>query len=175
MRRVTQTIPRCPPWRASICRFLRQTDGISLAFPDEWRPKYEDYRGGRRCSRQKIDSGRFYTGPEFFSDDGDFLQIGSWNYQAGQQLAAHNHNIVPRSTDRTQEFIVLLRGSLRADIYTEDDEFVESVVINAGEGLLNLSGGHGYEILEDDTIVIESKNGPYPGADADRRRLDPDA
>jgi len=117
----------------------------------------------------------FAPGLNFFSNEEDALQIGSWNYQAGQKLAAHNHNIVSRESNRTQEFIVLLRGSLRADIYTEGDVFVESVIIHAGEGLLNLAGGHGYEILDDDTIVIESKNGPYPGAEADRRRLDTDA
>ena len=34
-----------------------------------------------------------------------------------------------------------------------------------------LRGGHGYEILEDGTQVLEVKNGPYLGPDVDRRRL----
>jgi len=40
------------------------------------------------------------------------------------------------------------------------------------ETLILLKGGHGYEILEDGTRVLEVKNGPYPGAEVDRRRLE---
>ena len=35
-----------------------------------------------------------------------------------------------------------------------------------------LECGHGYTILSDDTKVIEIKNGPYLGADVDRRRIE---
>lgn len=34
-----------------------------------------------------------------------------------------------------------------------------------------MNGGYGYRILEDNTKVIEIKNGPYLGAEKDRRRL----
>ena len=38
--------------------------------------------------------------------------------------------------------------------------------------MICLEGGHGYEILEDNTRVLEIKNGPYPGPEKDRRRLE---
>jgi len=110
-------------------------------------------------------------GLNFFSDENDFLQIGSWRYAKGKELAAHNHNIVERKINRTQEFVFVARGSLKAFIYDEKDQLVDKIEVNAQEGLILYAGGHGYEILADDTVVIETKNGPYPGADVDRRRL----
>jgi hypothetical protein len=56
-------------------------------------------------------------------------------------------------------------------IYTLDAEEVETLILEAGDVLVLLSSGHGYRILEDGTRVIEIKNGPYPGADVDRRRI----
>jgi len=48
---------------------------------------------------------------------------------------------------------------------------VAELVIGTGDVAILLRGGHGYEILEDGTEVLEVKNGPYVGADRDRRRL----
>ncbi len=113
----------------------------------------------------------FKDGLSFFTEDGDFIQLGSWRYAAGVQLAAHNHNRVPRQNTRTQEAVVVLRGRLRASVYSEEDVLVDRLEAGPSEVMLFLAGGHGYEILEDDTVVIEVKNGPYPGPEADRRRL----
>lgn len=111
------------------------------------------------------------AGLAFMSADADFLQVGSWRYPAGKQLAAHNHNIVSRPINRTQELAFVAKGAVEAAIYDEEDQLVEKVRLNPLEGLILLAGGHGYTILEEDTIVVETKNGPYPGAEADRRRL----
>ena len=110
-------------------------------------------------------------GLRFFSKDDDFIQVGSWNYAQGKELKAHNHNIVPRSINRTQEFIFVLTGAAEASIYDEKNELIETIVLKSHCGLILLAGGHGYKILENNTKVIETKNGPYLGAKADRRRI----
>jgi len=110
-------------------------------------------------------------GLSFFSDEADFIQVGSWRYPAGRRLPAHNHNIARRQAARTQEFVHVLRGSLKAGIYDEQDVLLEEVILAPGDSLVCFAGGHGYDILEDDTIVLEVKNGPYVGAENDRRRL----
>ena len=38
----------------------------------------------------------------------------------------------------------------------------------AGDFAVLLAGGHGYEIQEDDTRIIETKNGPFLGVDLDK-------
>lgn len=112
------------------------------------------------------------SGLNFFTGEDEFLQLGAWRYESGKQLAAHNHNIVPRNSDRTQELVVVLKGELVATIYSEEDELIDTVPVRTGEVLLLQSGGHGYEITQEDTVVFEVKNGPYPGAETDRRRLE---
>jgi hypothetical protein len=110
-------------------------------------------------------------GLSFFSNDNEFIQIGSWKYPRGKELAAHIHNEVERKVTRTCETLVVLSGAVEATIYTLDEEFVEQLTVSAGEILVLLECGHGYKILSDDTTVIEIKNGPYLGAEIDRRRI----
>lgn len=107
----------------------------------------------------------------FYSNDEDFIQVGTWNYEKGRYLAAHNHNIVGRKINRTNEVIIVLDGKLKIDIYNENDEKIAELEAKKNDLLIMMNGGHGYHILEDNTKVIEIKNGPYLGAEKDRRRL----
>ncbi|MCJ7805183.1 hypothetical protein MUP46_00880 [Patescibacteria group bacterium] len=107
----------------------------------------------------------------FVSSKEDYQQVGTWEYSKGQKLAPHIHSIQPRQVLRTQEVIFIKDGQVRADIYTEKKEFLKSVNLRKGDTIILLNGGHGYEILEDNTKVLEVKNGPYPGAERDRERI----
>ena len=60
---------------------------------------------------------------------------------------------------------------VRADIYSEDEKFVKSVVLRKGDVMTLINGAHGYEILEPHTQVLEIKNGPFLGPERDRRRI----
>jgi hypothetical protein len=110
-------------------------------------------------------------GLTFFSGDDDYVQVGTWQYPAGKQLLAHTHNEVTRSVLWTQEALLVRNGKIRASIYDTHEVLVKEFVVSEGDIIILLRGGHGYEILEDNTQVLEIKNGPYVGADADRRRL----
>lgn len=110
-------------------------------------------------------------GLKFFSPDGDYQQVGTWGYNQGKSLLAHTHNEVSREVLWTQEVLYIRRGRIRADIYDTNGKKIAKLVACTGDILMLLRGGHGYEILEDGTQVLEIKNGPYVGADADRRRL----
>jgi len=111
-------------------------------------------------------------GLNFFSEDGDFVQVGTWGYDKGTKLQPHIHNAVRREISRTQEVIFVRNGRIAASVFDEDGNFVEKLELSSGDALILLKGGHGYEILEDSTRVLEVKNGPYPGAEVDRRRLE---
>lgn len=110
-------------------------------------------------------------GLNFVSSDEDYQQAGIWGYNKSKKLAPHIHLIAPRKVLRTQEVVFIKEGRIRADIYTEKEEFLKSVELEKGDTILLLNGGHGYEILEDNTKVLEVKNGPYVGADKDRKRI----
>lgn len=110
-------------------------------------------------------------GLKFFSPEHDYIQVGTWDYDSGKDLLAHSHNPVIREVPWTQEVLYVRKGRIRADIYSTDDEKVAELIVNEGDFIILLRGGHGYHILEDGTQVLEIKNGPYLGANTDRRRL----
>lgn len=118
-----------------------------------------------------ISSEDWKEGLSFFSQDEDFIQVGTWVYQSGKKLAAHFHNKVERKITHTQEVIFVKQGKINAMVYDLNNVQIETAIVSAGEIIVLLNGGHGYDILEDNTQVLEIKNGPYPGAEADRTRL----
>jgi hypothetical protein len=110
-------------------------------------------------------------GLKFYTSESDFLQVGSWRYERGKKLKPHAHKICERKSNLTQEFVFIKKGKLRLDVYDNLDSVIESLELGQGDLAILLAGGHAYEILEDDTQVIEVKNGPYPGLEADKRLI----
>jgi len=111
-------------------------------------------------------------GLNFFSQDEDFIQVGVWgHYEKDKELKAHIHNTVERVANRTYEALYVIKGALEAVIYDMDEVPVETLQVGQGEILVLLESGHGYFIKEAGTTVLEVKNGPYLGAETDRRRI----
>ena len=110
-------------------------------------------------------------GLNFFSEDEEFIQVGTWGYDFGKNLKAHIHNEVKREVLWTQEVLYVRKGKIRADIFSTKRKKLKSILVGEGDIILLLRGAHGYEILEDGTQVLEIKNGPYVGAELDRRRI----
>lgn len=110
-------------------------------------------------------------GLNFFSNDEEFIQVGTWGYDNGKHLLAHEHNTVPRQTAITQETLYIKQGKIKATIYNLNREKVVQWIAHAGDIVILMRGGHSYDILADNTQVLEIKNGPYPGAEKDRTRF----
>ena len=55
-------------------------------------------------------------GLNFFSPDEDYVQVGSWCYEEGKQLLAHQHNRVERTVPWTQEVLYIRQGRVRVKI-----------------------------------------------------------
>ena len=110
-------------------------------------------------------------GIEFFTPDDFSQQLAYMNRPAGYVIAPHVHNAVTRQVQYTKEVLLIRSGRLRIDFYTEDQSYLESRILQAGDVVLLAFGGHGFEILEP-TEIIEVKQGPYAG-DADKTRFEP--
>jgi hypothetical protein len=78
---------------------------------------------------------------------------------------------VSREVLWTQEVLYVRKGRIQAHVYDTSERKVAEIVCIEGDVLILLRGGHGYDILQDGTQVLEVKNGPYLGADQDRRRF----
>lgn len=97
--------------------------------------------------------------------------MGVWNYDQGKQLKRHIHKRAPRVFDWTQEVLFVIQGKIKAQIYSRGGTLIKDLVVRKDDILILIDGGHGYEVLEDSTLVLEVKNGPYLGAKKDRRRF----
>ena len=110
-------------------------------------------------------------GLNFYSEDNEFIQVGTWGYDSGKELLAHAHNNVERTVNITQETLYIRRGRIKVRIYNLKLELIAEWEAGEGDIMILMQGGHGYDILEDGTQVLEVKNGPYVGAQADRVRI----
>ncbi len=118
-----------------------------------------------------IKNQEFKQGLDFITKETDALQVGTWHYQQGMILKAHTHLSAERTNTNVQELVFVKSGKIRADLYNQNDKLVAQKELSAGDIIILMSGGHGYEILEDGTKVLETKNGPYIGLEKDKRLI----
>jgi len=111
------------------------------------------------------------NGIHFFTPDDFSQQLAYMCHPAGKVIQPHIHNLVVREVKYTQEVLVVRKGKVRVDFYSDDREYLESTILETGDIILLASGGHGIEMLEE-TEMIEIKQGPYAG-DADKVRFEP--
>lgn len=106
------------------------------------------------------------------SPDNEYMQVCGRIMSSGIVVPPHRHIKTYRETDLTQEAWVLLRGRVRARFYDIDDSFLCEREITSGDVVVLYRGGHSLEVLEDDTIFYEFKNGPYFGVSKDKEKID---
>jgi len=110
-----------------------------------------------------IVSSRFCRpGIYFFTQNDLSQQLAYMQHPAGKAIQPHTHNPVAREVLYTQEVLFIKRGKLRVDFYTERQEYLTSRDLEAGDVLLLIKGGHGFEVLEE-LEMFEVKQGPYVG------------
>lgn len=110
-------------------------------------------------------------GLNFITPNELFVQVGSWWYDKGRKLASHIHNDFERTAIRTQEMIYVKKGSMRVLLYDEDHSYLQDFILYEGDLAVFAYGGHGYEILEDGTKIIEAKNGPFINVETDKTKF----
>ena len=101
-------------------------------------------------------------GINFFTDSSSPLQIAYMKHPNDKVVLAHVHNEIKREVSITQETLILKKGKMRLDLYTNEKEYLESHIMEAGDIVFLASGGHGIKVLEE-IEMIEVKQGPYIG------------
>ena len=110
-------------------------------------------------------------GLNFITPDSLFIQVGSWWYPKGKTLDSHVHKDFDRIAKRTQEMTYVKKGSMKVVLYDENHNYLDNYELNSGDLAVFAYGGHGYEILEDDTQIIETKNGPFIDVETDKTKF----
>lgn len=109
------------------------------------------------------------NGVDFVTSGELSQQVAYMHHPEGQVIDSHIHNLVHRNVVMTQEVLIIKKGKLRVDFYDEYEDYLESKILNAGDVILLVSGGHGFKALEE-LEMVEIKQGPYAG-DTDKVRF----
>ena len=108
-------------------------------------------------------------GINFFTPNEFSQQLGYMNRPKGYIIAPHSHNKVERKIETTNETLIIKSGKVRIDFFDENKNYLKSKILNKGDVILLVNGGHGFEMLEK-TEIIEIKQGPYAD-DQDKTRF----
>src|SRR3989304_10194624 len=130
--------------------------------PIEWIKYGEDVLAVIIPSDFDPDKTDFITPPDYKQ------QIGFIVYKNGESITAHRHIPLNRSLLGTSEVLLIRSGRVEVDLYTKDKTLVATRVLNQGDMILLVSGGHGFRMMED-TIMVEVKQGPYIGEEEKER------
>jgi len=101
-------------------------------------------------------------GVKFITPQNFPFQVGLLAHPANAVLKAHSHKKLKIETDIFQEILIIQEGQVEVDLYDMNNKLLTSVVLNSGDSILFVDGGHGVRIL-DDARILEVKQGPYPG------------
>lgn len=109
-------------------------------------------------------------GVDFITPNEYSQQVAYMHHPTGKMIDAHVHNMVHRNVVLTQEVLFIKKGILRVDFYDDYEDYLESKELYAGDIILLVSGGHGFQVMEE-VEMIEVKQGPYAG-DNDKKRFE---
>ncbi len=101
-------------------------------------------------------------GIHFFTPNELSQQLAYMRHPVGKVIQPHVHNPVPREVEYTQEVLFIKKGKLRVDFYNDQQQYLESRILETGDVILLVTGGHGFEVLEE-IEMVEVKQGPYVG------------
>ena len=110
-------------------------------------------------------------GVNFVTAENNPLQVGVLKHPQGFKIKPHIHRASKKIINSIQEVLHVEYGRMGVNFYDDKGEQIGSAVINMGDTILLIAGGHGFDILED-CKIIEVKQGPYEGVEQDKKRLE---
>ncbi len=101
-------------------------------------------------------------GVKFITPQDFPFQVGLLAHPAKTELRAHSHKKLKIETDIFQEILIIQKGKVEINLFGMENKPLKSVILNAGDSVLFVEGGHGVKMIED-ARILEVKQGPYPG------------
>ena len=111
------------------------------------------------------------SGVHFFTPNDYSQQLAYMSHPTGKEIQPHLHKKLQREVHYTQETLFIRKGMLQVDFYSDDQQYLESRVLEGGDVILLIKGGHGFKVLEN-LEMFEVKQGPYAG-DEDKIKFTP--
>lgn len=100
-------------------------------------------------------------GVHFYVENESSLQVGKQLRLKGERISPHRHMPIKTQREETlKEVLYIEKGKVKINFYDNRWEEIDSRILNQGDMILLIRGGHGFEMLEE-TVLIEIKEGPY--------------
>lgn len=96
----------------------------------------------------------------------EFLQLSVVPLRAGRTLKPHRAQ--PRAVGghaSVPESWIVMRGAIEVSLFDVDGSSLATRSLTAGWLLVTFRGAHGFSTIDDDSMIIECKPGPYVGRD----------
>ena len=106
------------------------------------------------------------------ADEHEILQVSAIQLAQGRVVKPHQHLPAERNTVGTQESWILWQGRVQVKLYDLDQVLVKEFELGAGDCMVLYRGGHSFTVLDNNTKLIEIKNGPYYGSEHDAKQID---
>ena len=99
-------------------------------------------------------------GITFFTPENFTQQFGYIKHKKKHIIKPHVHKKRLTRVYYTTEVIIILKGILRVDFYTQSQKYLFSKILKSKDIIMLISGGHGFKVLKD-VEMLEIKQGPY--------------
>lgn len=116
----------------------------------------------------QIKLGTLKPGRTDFTESRDLLQVASLLFNKNHEIGRHKHLPLFRETVGTNEIWLVIKGKFEVSIYDIDETFLERFVISKKNLIIFHAGGHSLRSLQTKSELLEIKNGPYFGVEADK-------
>lgn len=99
------------------------------------------------------------------------MQLGFIRQDKGK-IQSHIHKIRNQQMKSiSNEFHFVVTGKAVVSLFNYSKQLVTKIMLVPGMFCLLFNGGHGYEIIKDDTIIVEVKNGAFQGVEIDKEKF----
>ncbi len=109
---------------------------------------------------------------DFLTSEKEGLQLGFHQRKQGERVRAH-HSLPFQNLSYlpANKIYQLQQGKADIDIYDGDGSPVTTVVLQAGDTIIFITGAHGVTFTED-SQMMEIKQGPYRQRDQEKRFIE---
>ena len=99
-------------------------------------------------------------GIHFFTPNSATQQFGYMKHNKKHIIKPHLHQKRLTKILSTTEVILILKGVLRVDFYTQMKKYLFSKILKGNDIIMLVNGGHGFKVLKN-VEMLEIKQGPY--------------
>ena len=108
------------------------------------------------------------------SPENEFMQVCYLSVNKDNNFPSHKHFWKKNRQKKriVQESWLVIKGLVKVTFFDVNDKVLTTTILKPGDLSVTFEGGHKIDILKNNTLIYEHKNGPYEGQKKDLVYLD---